>query len=251
MSGSESKQWYQVVRLLPDLWAIKDLRSSEHAICYLLCGSKKALLFDANIGVASLKKVVSTLTALPVVVVLSHWHFDHVGGAHEFSEAWAWNSPYMLAASESGISAELVRKYGGESFLKSIGQPGWEVRPFKGVHLLAPDQIIDLGNYKLQVLHTPGHTPDSVCLHEPERQWLFAGDTVYPGELYMQFPESDMAAYKNSIKTLGSLPLRYVFPGHTSAQTQGDLLVEIKKLLGNASYRSKKYPQLQLIEMEH
>lgn len=251
MKNLGSDGWHEVTQLLPNLWAIKDCQSSEHAVCYLVCGSRKALLFDTGIGVVSLRRVVSSITPLPVVAVLSHWHFDHVGAAYEFDDVWAWESEQMSIASQKGIPTDVVRLYGSNKFLKSISRQQWRVKPFPNLKLLKEGQIIDLGGRVLHVLHTPGHTPDSISLYEPNERLLFAGDTAYAGELYLQFEEADKHQYLRSIDGLAKLPVSSILPGHGNAPVSGDLLKEIQRLLFDLHYKSKKYPELSAVFSAH
>lgn len=52
--------------------------------CYLLCGIEKAVLIDTGLGVANIKTVVDSLTTLPVMVITTHVHWDHIGGHRYF-----------------------------------------------------------------------------------------------------------------------------------------------------------------------
>ncbi len=64
---------------------------------------------------------------------------------------------------------------------------------------------IELGDRTLQVIHTPGHSSDSICLLEPDRGWLFAGDTLDPAALLVQYADSSLDGYIDSVRRLGEL----------------------------------------------
>ena len=74
---------------------------------------------------------------------------------------------------------------------------------------------IDLGNYQLQVLHTPGHTSGCVCLYEPSQRLLFSGDTVFSGGTLSEIgPSGNISDYMNSIQRLNTLNIEKFYPGH-------------------------------------
>jgi hydroxyacylglutathione hydrolase len=76
-------------------------------------------------------------------------------------------------------------------------------RPVRVSNWLAPGAAIDLGGRRLDLVPTPGHSPDSVSLHESRTKLFFAADFIYPGQLYAQVPGSDLAAYLATARALG------------------------------------------------
>jgi glyoxylase-like metal-dependent hydrolase (beta-lactamase superfamily II) len=64
---------------------------------------------------------------------------------------------------------------------------------------------IDLGDRWLEVIATPGHTPDAICLLDQANGLLFTGDTYYPAPIWLFRPETDLDAYQRSIRRLASL----------------------------------------------
>jgi glyoxylase-like metal-dependent hydrolase (beta-lactamase superfamily II) len=80
---------------------------------------------------------------------------------------------------------------------------------------LQDGQVLRVDGATLEVLHTPGHTPDHVCLLLREEGALFSGDLIMGGSTVVIVPpEGDMAAYLASIERLLMLPLTRVYPGH-------------------------------------
>ena len=86
--------WFEVYRVRPGVFAIYEPHQFEEVISYLVVGNKKALLFDTGIGVGKMRAVVESLTKLPVIVLNSHTHFDHVGGNAEFSEIYGEDTAF-------------------------------------------------------------------------------------------------------------------------------------------------------------
>src|SRR5271168_251764 len=71
--------WFEVYKITPGVFAIYEPHQSEETIGYLIVGTQRALLFDTGMGIGDLKKIVKQLTNLPVAVLNSHTHDDHVG----------------------------------------------------------------------------------------------------------------------------------------------------------------------------
>lgn len=78
--------------------------------------------------------------------------------------------------------------------------------------------MINLGDRQLSVLHMPGHSRGSICLHDAENKLLFSGDVVYDGPLIDWLPHSHVGDYVRSFEKLQSLAeseeVEQVLPGH-------------------------------------
>jgi glyoxylase-like metal-dependent hydrolase (beta-lactamase superfamily II) len=77
--------------------------------------------------------------------------------------------------------------------------------------------MIDLGDRRFTVLHTPGHSWGSICLWETATGSLFCADTVYEGELFDFLPCSHVPTYTRTLRRLRGLPIRVAYPGHGPA----------------------------------
>lgn len=236
----------KITQLHADLWVIEDTLSNENSMSYVLCGSKVAVVFDTGIGLSPLLPWVQNITSLPIIACLSHWHFDHSGGAHEFTKLLAWESPAMQHAAANGISRAVIESEVGSAFWKSIGGEAYDVHSFSQITFLNDEQTISLGGYELKVIHTPGHTKDSICLYEPYQKWLFAGDTIYHGPIYLQFDDSDSIDYATSIKKLREYNIETVFPGHNHHSLTANILKDIDKLVNN-EVKSVAFPRLAIV----
>src|SRR5260370_29667298 len=76
--------WFHVYSLDERTYAISEPKYWQQNVSYLLLGTRQALLFDTGPGLYSIRRVVASLTSLPLLVIPSHLHFDHVGDVHEF-----------------------------------------------------------------------------------------------------------------------------------------------------------------------
>src|SRR5580765_2946871 len=89
-----SDPWFEVYKPAVGVFAIYEPHQSEEVISYLIVGEKKALLFDTGMGISDIKKVVAELTGLPIIVLNSHTHDDHVGGNWEFTDVYGMDTDF-------------------------------------------------------------------------------------------------------------------------------------------------------------
>jgi glyoxylase-like metal-dependent hydrolase (beta-lactamase superfamily II) len=212
--------WFDIYRIRPGVFAIYEPKQFEEVISYLILGEKRALLFDTGLGVGKISATVNRLTSLPVTVINSHTHFDHVGGNAEFPEIWNRDLPYTRR-NMSGESNAYSRDALAPERLCGALPPGtssksYSIRPWKSTHTLQDGERVTLGGRELEVIFAPGHTPDSVVLFDRVNGLLFTGDTFYPGPIYLFVPETDFAAYVRSVARLAALEpqIKLLLPAH-------------------------------------
>src|ERR1700722_8307112 len=103
--------WFEVYRVAPGVFAIYEPHQSEETISYLITGQTQALLFDTGMGIGNIRHVTAQLTRLPIVVLNSYTHADHVGGNWQFDTIFAMDpdSPRATArGSREAAQAEIA-----------------------------------------------------------------------------------------------------------------------------------------------
>jgi glyoxylase-like metal-dependent hydrolase (beta-lactamase superfamily II) len=97
-----------------------------------------------------------------------------------------------------------------------VNKRSYKIRPWTSSHFLRDGEQLDLGGRELEVIFTPGHTPDSLSLFDHSNGLLFTGDTFYPGPIYLFVPETDFAAYTRSAERLAALEphVKLLLPAH-------------------------------------
>lgn len=224
--------WFHVKPIEPDVWAFREPNHSQDVVCYLIKGSAQNVLIDTGMGLANLKGVLQdVIPNQEATVLLTHSHWDHMGGANLFPRVSILNHPYETSRLNKGWLPSEMCGFETEEFTVSVPN-NFSPRTFQvqGVSSFATfedGQAIDLGDKHLSVIHTTGHTPGSVCFFLEERCLLFSGDTLYPGPEYLHLPESSFEDYKQSLDRLLAITgnqLKRIFPGHNAFSAEPDLL---------------------------
>jgi glyoxylase-like metal-dependent hydrolase (beta-lactamase superfamily II) len=203
-----SDQWFEVYQPAPKVFAIYEPHQAEETIAYLIVGERKALLFDTGMGISDIKKVTAELTQLPVVVTNSHTHDDHVGGNWQFDTIYGMDTDFTrknALGSREDAQAEITPDQICGTLPKGFDAKAYATRPWKIAAKIHDGNDFDLGGRILDVIATPGHTPDAIALLDRANGLLFTGDTYYPAPIWLYRPETDLNAYAASIRRLAAL----------------------------------------------
>lgn len=223
--------WFTVELIDNDTYVISEYKHREETHCYLLLGKDNALLIDTGLGVANLKEVVHKITNLPIMVVTTHVHWDHIGGhalfdsfaVFESEKEWIQNKfPLPLDVVKSNLmdeTCDFPREFSLEKY-----------RVFQGVpkQLLYDNDEIDLGERMVRVVHTPGHSPGHCCFYEKERMHLYSGDLIYNGCLDMFYPSTDPELFIQSIDKVNKLKIEKIMPGHHDLDVSVGIISKIQ-----------------------
>lgn len=198
-----------IIKLRPNVYLIDDAGDST---CYLITGSEKALLVDTANGYEDLHAIVRTLTELPVIVVNTHGHGDHIFGNVYFDEAWLHPSDNALYDMFFGYAREDLEKRG----LKPC--------PLKALEI---GQIFDLGGVQLEVVDLKGHTAGSVGLLDKAGRILYTGDGLNT-HIWMQLdhslPIATLLETFLALKEKHGGDFDYVAHGHTKVLRDKEIL---------------------------
>jgi glyoxylase-like metal-dependent hydrolase (beta-lactamase superfamily II) len=210
--------WFEAYKIRPGVFAIYEPHQGEEVISYLITGSKRALLFDTGMGVSDIKKAAAGLSSLPVSILNSHTHNDHIGDNWRFTEIYAVDTGFTrenAKGSTADAQAEITPDQLCGELPRGFDARSYATKPFRVTHWIHDGAKIDLGGRVLEVIAAPGHTPDSIALWDAKNGLLFTGDTYYAGPIYLYRPETDLDAYVASVKRLAALPkVQLLLPAH-------------------------------------
>lgn len=198
----------RITELCPNIFWIRGEDTSSHS--YLIRGDYKNVLIDSGVdkNFSRLQKTLLTL-GLKIrdidIVINTHEHFDHIG-ANRYFQDYALIAAHRFAATKITVEDRYVTMYKSGD----LNEP-----PLK-VHLWLENRFrFDLGNYSLEVVHTPGHSSGSICIYEFSRKILFTGDTLFTGGTLSYIGESgSVGDYINSISLLETRKINALYPGH-------------------------------------
>lgn len=191
--------WFTIEQIDGKTWAIGEPRYYKLNHSYLILGDEQALLFDSGPGVRPIGAVVADLTSMPVTVLASHLHFDHVGGHVDFDRVAIVEIPGLVEADTGGTFRPRRHQHLG-ALESGSNRPLFRVQTAWN-----PGEVIDLGHRQLSIVLTPGHAQESICLLDTDSNQMFSGDTLYEGELLAALPGSSLDAYTRSVAQLAEM----------------------------------------------
>ena len=223
--------WFTVEKIDTQTFAVSEYEHWEETHCYLLCGRDRAVLIDTGLGVSDIRSIVDGLTVLPVTVLTTHVHWDHIGGHRLFERIAVHEEERDWIAGHFPLPLEEVKKQltkGPCAFPEDFSIEAYRLFQGEPQILLHDGDCFDLGGRTVRVLHTPGHSPGHCCFYEPERRYLYSGDLIYKGCLDAFYPTTDPRLFYESVKSLTDLDITRVFPGHHDLDIPVSLIDEIR-----------------------
>jgi glyoxylase-like metal-dependent hydrolase (beta-lactamase superfamily II) len=180
-------------------------------------GRERDMLVDTGLGAVSLAGALPWLNQRPLVTVLSHTHFDHIGSAHEFAERLVHTAESAILAAPDNV-ATLADPYATDAMFDAF-PPGWDAGRYgipaaPATGLIGDGDVIDLGDRRFNVIHTPGHSPGGIALFEEATGIMIAGDIIYDGPLVTDCYHSDISDYLETMRRLREIPVSIVHGGH-------------------------------------
>ena len=177
--------------------------------CYVAVDENgRAAVIDPGLYAPELQTLLREKTAAVETILLTHGHADHISGAAALREATG--APISIHTLDNDFT---------DGPLCMADECGYPFAPFRADRLLEDGDTVAFGKETMTVLHTPGHTPGSVCFLCGEL--LFSGDTLFAGSCgRTDLPGGSGADILRSLRRLAELPGNYtVCPGHGELST--------------------------------
>ena len=228
--------WFTVRQIDENTFAISELGHWEKVHSFLLLGETKAVLIDTGLGIDHMKRITDQLTSLPIDVLTTHVHSDHIGShgeytrifVHEDEESWLIHGIVGLSLEQirantaRDISMPVPKHFNPDTYTPFTGKPAG---------LLKDGDIIDLGNRKLIIYHTPGHSPGHIAILDESNGYLFTGDLLYDETpIYAFYPTTNPIDLVNSLDTITQVPnVQMIYGSHNTLGLHPAILDEVKK----------------------
>jgi glyoxylase-like metal-dependent hydrolase (beta-lactamase superfamily II) len=178
------------------MWVVE---TTDKTTMYLVEGDEKALLIDTGTKCKKLDEVIRQVTQKPLLVVLTHTHYDHAGNIGYFDDIYLHPADTVL----------MDHTYKGK------------------MHFVGDGYVFDLGNRPVRVIHMPAHTPGSIVLADLQTGSCFSGDAFGSGHVWLQLkPTAPMQTYISSLNKMTALMdqgITKIYCGHYP---------HVKKILG-------------------
>ncbi len=173
-------------------------------------GSDDAVVVDPGFEPAAIKRMVEKAGKRLAAVLATHGHADHIGSVPRVCDE---NVPlYIHEADELALTDQ--NAWGAGYAIQGTLKP-------PQVRTLTDGDVLEFAGFRIEVLHTPGHTPGSVCFRTDG--FVFSGDLVFRGSIgRSDFPNSDPGLMEKSLRRFLELPDELpVYPGHGPETTVG------------------------------
>lgn len=227
--------WFTVQEIDPSTFAISEYGHWEKVHSFLLIGETRATLIDTGLGIDDLSRVTSQLTSLPIDVLTTHVHADHIGSHGKYEQIFVHEADQdWLVNGIQGLPIEQIRK----DMSRDITIPTPDTfdpntyQPFQGepTGLLVDGDIFDGGGRKLMVLHTPGHSPGHLSFFERDTGYLFTGDLLYDTTpVYAHYPSTSPVDLAHSLEKIAALEgVSRVYGAHNTLGLSPTILNEVR-----------------------
>ena len=183
--------------------------------CSILSDGGKAWIVDPGQEGERIVKLLAERKLTPAAILLTHAHFDHIGGIPALQTVYPDLPVYVGSADRKVIAHPLNQ-------LPPDYPAAKDIRDIRDAKKLAAEQPLDV-----EVIDTPGHTPGGVCYFfrnfQTAVRLLLSGDTLFAGSVgRTDLPGGDMATLMDSLQKLTALPDETaVIPGHGPSTTIG------------------------------
>lgn len=198
-----------IFSLSTPLWMKREVKGGAIMQTWLVVGSKAVLAIDSPVPeIPSFRVYIEEKFGLPVVMLNTHGHVDHIGCNVQFEKVYMAKEDWALAA--------------GGGIQRSEDENAWKCLDYEVVDI--PDDFqISLGNRELTVYHLPGHTKGCVVIYEKATATLFGGDAVARRILYGMSDWTPLEEYLKKLREIAKLKIDFLYSMHDDFALLNDM----------------------------
>ncbi len=231
---SRSQDWFEIYRLAPDLFVFHEPRHWEETNATLVVGADEAVLIDTGCGIGDLRSAVARCTELPVTVLLTHTHADHLGSARQFERLALFDHPVSRRVAQEGVPLETLEneildaRFVTPPWPPEFDRSGFAVPPLDIDRWLVDGEALQLADRCWEVLHTPGEAPNHTCLLDRSGRVLFCGDILLRGAVWTHLEGGSLEELTDSYRKLMNRydDFDWLMPSHNEPWLDKSLLPE-------------------------
>ncbi|MCO6049220.1 MBL fold metallo-hydrolase [Mesorhizobium sp. RP14(2022)] len=190
------------------------------------------VLIDAGWGLAH-DALDLAINGRPVIAAIAtHSHSDHIGALHLVARRYGHEAEAKIFADPSPYATQ-ARPWIDDLDFTADGTPidphTFLIEPCPLTQVVRDGDVLDFGGGPLHILHTPGHSPGSICIYAEREGWLFCADTVHDGRIHDDIPGADAEALGLSHSRLLDVDFRLALPGHGAIMSRPAFRMRIER----------------------
>lgn len=192
---------------------------------YLIIGQNKALLVDTGAFSFDIIPAIRKITSLPISLCLTHADRDHTKNITPFKEIHIYPDEITYLPNHDSDIIPIDDQY-----------------------------IFNLGNQQFHVIHTPGHTPGSICLYDQENHILFSGDTISYGPIYMFGHNRNLNQYLQSLLMLDNLFKNKditIYPAHNTYPISSNVITNLIQCVNRINNHTISGTTTNILSQDH
>lgn len=244
-----SKEYFSINKLSENTYNIGD---PAGVFCTLIVGKEKAILFDTCNGLGDLKSVVETITDLPLIVINSHGHIDHIGGNWQFDNIYIHKEEIETAKIHSSkeIREQTIKNLKEQKmppkfeeyyeFPDEFSEEEFIERKEAKYISLKEGTIFELGEREIEVIVIKGHTAGGIGLLDRKAEILFAGDAIAPFMWVYLDESTSVKSFIESLNYVKKFEFKQIIAAHSQQPLSKDIIDKLLACLKNIDISKSK-----------